>query len=197
MKLFRSQTAAGHDQPPPTGEWRRCARTWRVSVFIRESKVYGSGPGDSGPFMFSDNAEPIPMFRSIGYHRAHTGLSRLPRPRPHGFFLGQLSGHNLVNSDSTLTARLRSPAIIHGSKISFKPTKTWSLGSLIRSCSADPGMPFTWHNFLRTLRGSTQARAVAAIQGSPFDHSVQLSCSLLADWLTICGLLRGGWNSRL
>ncbi len=146
------------------------------------------GPGDSGPFMFSDNAEPIPMFRIDQVSPGRIpGLSRLLGPVRTEFFLGQLSGHNFVNSDSTLHGPGFSPQpFIHGSKISFKPTKNLEFGFAYTILFGGPGMPFTWHNFLRTFTRFNEAPGSSSDPGdrrSTFEFSYRVP--YLRDWLTI------------
>lgn len=71
------------------------------------------GPGDGGSLMFSDNAEPIYMFRAtpIGSFDIPL-LSRVLGPFKTDFFFGKLSGNEFP-----------SRPLIHGEKISFKPSQ--------------------------------------------------------------------------
>ena len=76
------------------------------------------GPGEGGALLFSDNAEPIYMFRA-----SRTEPFELPwifrrlGPMKLDLFFGKLSGNEF-------------PArpLIHGEKISFKPTPNWEIG---------------------------------------------------------------------
>ncbi len=146
------------------------------------------GPGDSGPFLFSDNAEPIPMFRIDQVFPARIpGLSKILGPMRAEFFLGQLSGHRFVFSDGTLfgPGSVNPQPFIHGSKISFKPTPNLEFGMGVTSVFGGPGLPFTWHNFLRTFTSN-------APNGDPTDpgdrrstFEVSYRIPYLRDWLTI------------
>ncbi len=76
------------------------------------------GPGDGGALIFSSNAEPIYMFR--GSRVAPVGVplvSRLLGPMKVDFFVGKLSGNEF-------------PArpLMHGEKLSFKPTANLEFG---------------------------------------------------------------------
>jgi len=81
---------------------------WNLS-FGKQSLWWG--PGDGGSLMFSDNAEPIYMFRAtpIGSFRVPL-LSRVLGPFKTDFFFGKLSGNDFPPRP-----------LIHGEKISFKP----------------------------------------------------------------------------
>lgn len=118
------------------------------------------GPEQSGPLLFSNNAEPIPMLRvdSVFPYRIPL-VSKFLGPMRSEFFLGQLSGQRWVNDFS------RSPALvgpgfspqpfIHGTKFSFKPTDNLDVGFSFTAMFGGPDLPFTWHNFARTFYSHT------------------------------------------
>jgi membrane-associated phospholipid phosphatase len=138
------------------------------------------GPGDSGPFLFSDNAEPIPMFRIDQVFPSRIpGLSKILGPMRAEFFLGQLSGHQFVFSDGTLFGpdSVTPQPFIHGSKISFKPTQNLEFGLGYTVLFGGPDLPFTWHNFLRTFTAFNEAPGSATDPGdrrSTFDLSYRI-----------------------
>jgi hypothetical protein len=145
------------------------------------------GPGDGGPFLFSDNAEPIPMVRlsRISPERLPSVLSWLG-PVRHEFFLGQLSGHRFVFSEPTLYGPNISPQpFIQGHKLSFKPTRNMELGFSFTAVFGGPGVPFTWHNFLRTFRSSN---GEPGTKGDPGDRRSAVDFTYriprLRKWLT-------------
>lgn len=111
------------------------------------------GPGETGPLLFSNNAEPIPMFKIENVEPYHVPLfSRLFGPAHSEFFLGQLSGHQWVYQPPTLYGpnNINPQPFIHGDKISFKPTPNFEFGMGIAAVFGGPGVPFTFKEFLRT-----------------------------------------------
>lgn len=146
------------------------------------------GPGASGPFLYSDNAEAIPMFRLDQTSPVHLPLlSRGLGPARMEFFLGQLSGQHWVFSEGTLAGpEIRPQPFIHGSKISFKPTENLEFGMGFTVLFGGPGLPFTWHNFLRTFTSFNIAPGSARDPGdrrSTFDFSYRIP--YLRHWLTL------------
>jgi hypothetical protein len=146
------------------------------------------GPGAGGPFLFSDNAEPIPMLRIDQVSPAQIpGLSRLLGPMRTEFFVGQLAGHRWVFSDGTLTGPNVTPQpYIHGSKISFKPTTNLEFGFGYTILFGGPDLPFTWHNLLRTFTSFNEPPGSTTDPGdrrSTFDFSYRIPH--LRDWLTL------------
>jgi hypothetical protein len=110
------------------------------------------GPSNAGSLLLSDNASPIPMLR-INSASPYwiPGLSRILGPIRTDYFLGQLSGHTFVFANTHLVGPYIDPQpYIHGAKISFKPTPNLEVGMGITAMFGGPGLPFTWHNFLRT-----------------------------------------------
>jgi membrane-associated phospholipid phosphatase len=112
---------------------------WQFT-FGKQSLWWGTARG--GAFLFSDNAEPIYMFRA-------TQMSSFKLPWIFGylgpmkldFFFGKLSGNQF-------------PArpLIHGEKISFKPTPNLELGFSRTSEFGGVGRPMTlgaiWHSYI-------------------------------------------------
>ncbi|MGH7488478.1 MAG: capsule assembly Wzi family protein, partial [bacterium] len=147
----------------------------------------GLGPGDGGSFLFSNNAEPIPMLRVDQVSPIRIPLlSRVLGPARSEFFLGQLSGQHWVNSGGTLFGPTIDPQpFIHGTKVSFKPTPNFEFGMGFTVLFGGPGLPFTWHNFLRTFHSNAVpgTTADAGDRRSTFDFSYRVP--YLRDWLTI------------
>ena len=146
------------------------------------------GPGESGPFLYSDNAEPIPMFRIDQVSPVHLPLiSRVLGPVRAEFFLGRLSGQHWIFSDGTLFGpNINRQPFIHGSKISFRPTSNFEFGMGFTVLFAGPGLPFTWHNFLRTFTSFNVTPGSARDPGdrrSTFDLSYRIP--YLRHWLTL------------
>jgi hypothetical protein len=91
------------------------------------------GPGEGGALLFSDNAEPIYMFRA-----SRIAPFSLPwifhylGPMKWDLFFGKLSGHDSPPSP-----------LIHGEKISFKPTPNLELGFSRTAVMGGVGRPIT------------------------------------------------------
>ena len=87
---------------------------WTLS-FGKQSLWWG--PAEGGALMFSDNAEPIYMFRASQTAVELPWIFRRLGPMKLDLFFGKLSGNEF-------------PArpLIHGEKISFKPTANWEVG---------------------------------------------------------------------
>jgi hypothetical protein len=145
------------------------------------------GPGDGGSFLFSNNAEPIPMLRIDQVSPVSIpGLSRILGPLRTEFFLGQLSGHHWVYSDGKLFGPSFDPQpFIHGTKMSFKPTPNLEFGLGFTVLFGGPGLPFTWHNFLRSFYANAIPGTITdpGDRRSTFDFSYRVPH--LRDWLTI------------
>jgi len=140
------------------------------------------GPAAGGSLIFSDNAEPLPMFRidSVSPYRI-PGLSRLLGPVHSQFFLGRLSGQDW---SILIGPGLPSQPWIQGSKLSFKPTENLELGFGYTAQFGGTGNPFTWHNFLRTFFShKTSIAANPAKRLSQFDFSYRMPG--LRNWLTL------------
>jgi hypothetical protein len=140
------------------------------------------GPATGGSLIFSDNAEPLPMFRidSVSPYRV-PGLSRLLGPVHSEFFLGRLSGQDW---SILIGPRLPSQPWVQGSKVSFKPTENFEFGFGYTAQFGGTGNPFTWHNFLRTFYSHKASfSSNPAKRLSQFDFSYRMPG--LRNWLTL------------
>jgi len=143
------------------------------------------GPGEAGPLLLSSNAEPILMLKidHVSPYRLPL-LSRLFGPVRTEFFIGQLAGHHFeLNYPALLGPNIDPQPYLHGSKISFKPTPNLEFGMGVTAQFAGPGLPFTWHNFLRTFYSHTAATNDPAKRLSSFDFSYRVPG--LRNWLTV------------
>ena len=149
------------------------------------------GPGESGSLLLSDNAESIVMlkFETVSPYKIPL-VSHIFGPVRSEFFLGQLAGHAFeVNGASLLgPGGIRPQPYLHGYKFSFKPTANLEFGMGITAQFAGPGLPFTWHNFIRTFyvhnqTGPTANNANPAKRYSAFDFSYRFPG--LRKWLTV------------
>jgi membrane-associated phospholipid phosphatase len=114
------------------------------------------GPSQGGPLMFSDNAQPMRMFRvnRTTPFRLPGFLGVLGPMREEGY-IGQYSGYNFVLTPTGLAGAygtaLSPQPIDHGERISFKPTSNLEIGLSRTTDYGGPGFPLTTHNFLRSV----------------------------------------------
>jgi membrane-associated phospholipid phosphatase len=136
------------------------------------------GPGDGTAMLFSDNAEPIYMFRMSPISSfTIPGLSRVLGPFKTDFFVGKLSGNEFPPR----------PAM-HGEKISFKPLKDWEFGFSRTVEFGGVGRPLTagaiWNSYVSTKSSvnypadrnpGKRSSSVDSVYRIPFRHN----------WLTL------------
>jgi membrane-associated phospholipid phosphatase len=114
------------------------------------------GPGEGGPMMFSDNAEPVNM---VQINRVTP--FKLPSiwgwigPMRVQFFIGQLGGQQFTNGMTGVLGQWGTPLsdqpMIDGERLSFKPTPNVEFGFGLTNLFAGAGVPLTWTTFGRTL----------------------------------------------
>jgi len=122
------------------------------------------GPSQGGPMMFSDNAQPVRMFRvnRVTPFTLPSFLGLLGPMRLEAF-IGQYSGYEFVVTPSGLAGEygpsLNPQPIVHGERISFKPTSNLEIGLSRTTDYGGPGYPLTLHSFLRSVfsTGNTYA----------------------------------------
>jgi membrane-associated phospholipid phosphatase len=161
---------------------------WQVS-FGKQSLWWG--PGDGGAMLFSNNAQPINMFRinRVSPVKLPGIFSRLGPMRTE-FFLGQLAGYEFVLSPLGLIGQygqaLNPQPFLHGQKISFKPTPNLEFGVSRTTIYGGPGYPFTPHTFLRSLFSTGNEIAGTPLKPGDRRSGVDLSYRLpgLRKWLT-------------
>jgi len=129
---------------------------WQVS-FGKQSLWWS--PMQSGPLMFSDNAEPINMFRisRVSPFKLPSILGWLG-PMRLELFVGQLTGHEFVHDDTAgfvgqLGVPLARQPMLHGEKLSFKPTPNFEFSVNETTVFVGGPTPLTGHNFLKSYSG--------------------------------------------
>ena len=149
------------------------------------------GPDQSGPMMFSNNAEPILMFKidRVSPFKLPS-IFGLLGPIRWEFFLGQLGGHYAVTAVTTgpiFGALLNPQPMIVAQKFAFKPTPNLEFGFSYNTMFAGQGIPFTTNAFLHAVF----PRPVSTTPGNPnypgdaqsaFDLSYRLPG--LRKWMT-------------
>jgi len=165
---------------------------WQVS-FGKQSLWWS--PTQGGPLMFSDNAEPLDMFRinRVSPFKLPSILGWLGPIRVE-WFLGQVDGHEFVFLTNTgVTGQfgrpLRRQPFLQGQKISLKPTPNFEFSVSTTTVFAGGPTSLTWHAFLRSYSvGNTFHQGSAEDPGdrrSGVDFSYRVPG--LRNWLTFYG----------
>ena len=154
----------------------------------------------SGPLMFSDNAEPINMFRI-------SRVSPLQLPSILGWlgplrlewFLGQLTGHDFVFQNNTgLVGQFGQPLgrqpFLQGQKLSFKPTPDFEFSVSLSVIFSGGPSPLTFHNLVKSYsfgQGSTNGAPGGYGTSDPGDRRSGIDFSYripgLRNWLSFYG----------
>jgi hypothetical protein len=114
------------------------------------------GPSQGGPMMFSDNAQPVRMFRvnRVTPFTLPSFLGLLGPMRLEAF-IGQYSGYEFMLTPSGLVGQygqsLHPQPIVHGERLSFKPTSNLEIGFSRTTDYGGPGYPLTLHSFFRSV----------------------------------------------
>jgi membrane-associated phospholipid phosphatase len=122
------------------------------------------GPSQGGPMMFSDNAQPLRMFRvnRVTPFTLPSVFGLLGAMRIEAF-IGQYSGYEFIFSPSGLVGNygqsLNPQPIVHGERISFKPTSNLEIGLSRTTDYGGPGYPLTLHSFLRSVFSTSNTLA--------------------------------------
>jgi membrane-associated phospholipid phosphatase len=115
------------------------------------------GPSGGGPMMFSNNAEPIAMFRINRVTPFKLpSVMRFLGPMRTEFFLGQLAGQHWIGvyqepNIGSYTTLLNPQPFIHGEAFSFEPTPNVEFGFNRTTIFGGPTKPFTPHTFISSL----------------------------------------------
>jgi Capsule assembly protein Wzi/PAP2 superfamily len=149
---------------------------WNLS-FGKQSMWWG--PNDGSALLFSDNAEPIYMFRASRIQPIILPwIFRWMGPMKLDAFYGKLSGNQFPPRP-----------LIHGEKISFKPLRSLELGFTRTAEMGGVGRPLTlaavWHSYLGVDRSS----ALQPNNGNPGKRTGGLDVSwrppYISNWLTL------------
>jgi hypothetical protein len=186
---FTSAAAAG----PPSDFARGRLLDANVSYTVSNNQfTFGKqtlwwGPARSGSTLFSNNAEPLTMFR---YDRVKPfvlpGFLRLLGSVRAQFFLGRLAGAQFVQADSRIIGNpgvaLKDQPFIHGEKLSFKPTENFEFSVSRTVIFAGEGAPFTTRIFLRSIFSVSGG----AEQNDPGDRRVAVDATYRIPGLRKC-----------
>lgn len=165
---------------------------WQVS-FGKQSLWWS--PVEGGPMIFSDNAEPVNMFRisRVSPFELPSILSWLGPFRVE-WFLGQLAGHEFVDQADTgivgqFGRSLARQPFLQGQKISLKPTPNLEFSVAVTNVFAGGPTPLTFHTLLRSYSIGNQQHQISP--DSPGDRRSDVDFSYkvpgLRNWLTFYG----------
>lgn len=154
------------------------------------------GPGADGPFLASNNAEPLPMLRiSRAKPFVLPWLFRLMGGIRAEAFWSQLGGQQFVGlrdaagNVRVISAPLRPHPFVQGIKLSFKPTRNLEFGFGVTAILSGPGFPLTLHSLLRSF--SPNGNPVPGLPTDPGDRRSAFDFSYrvpgLRNWLTFYG----------
>jgi hypothetical protein len=144
------------------------------------------GPSESSPLIFSNNSESVPMFKMSSVSPFGVPLlSRVLGPAQAEYFLGQLDGHQFEFNGSVLVGpgNVNPQPFLQGIKINFKPTANFSFGAGFTAQFAGPGLPFTFHNYVRSLFSHTSGTNNPGKRITSFDFTYRVPG--IRNWLTI------------
>ena len=113
------------------------------------------GPDAGGAMMLSDNADPLRMFRiNRVTPLKFPGFLGFLGPTRVEFFIGQYSGYNFVFTPKGLIGgygqSVSPEPIVHGERLSFKPTTNLEIGLSRSTDYGGPNYPLTLHTFFRS-----------------------------------------------
>ena len=141
----------------------------------------------SDPLLLSNNAEPVLAVKLDNVSPYHFPLlSKFLGEARSEYFFGQLDGHQFQwNVDHLVgPGKIQPQPFIHGFKIDFKPTPNFEFGAGFTAMFGGPGLPVTFHNFLRTFYAHTADPATnPGKRIANFDFSYRIPG--LRRWLTI------------
>lgn len=177
---------------PATDQFRLLDSTVGITVHNLQlsfgKQTQWLGPTESGSLLFSNNAEPILMLKIDSVSPYQTPLlSKFLGPTRSEYFMGQLAGQEFEFNG--LGGRLVGPGNVHpqpflqGIKVSFRPTANFEFGMGMTAQFAGPGLPFTWHNFLRTFYSHVRGGNDPGKRLSSADFTYRVPG--LRNWLTI------------
>jgi membrane-associated phospholipid phosphatase len=136
------------------------------------------GPGDGGALLFSDNAEPIYMFRASRIAPITLPwILRYLGPMKLDSYVGKLSGNGFPPRP-----------VIHGEKISFKPTRNLEISFTRMAEMGGLGRALTpaafWHSYTSTRESNSYAsNSNPGKRTAGFDFSYRVP--FLRNWLTV------------
>jgi membrane-associated phospholipid phosphatase len=185
--------------PNPTVDHFQLLDAYLAMNFENWQLSYGKqslwwGPSVGGPLMFSDNATPVTMFRinRVSPFKLPSILGWMGPVRME-LFVGQLAGHEFLFDDVVgLVGQSGQPLarqpMIHGEKLSFKPTPNFEFSVSETTVFAGGPTPLNWHNLIKSYTGFIVAVNGAGDIADPrsgIDFTYRIPG--LRKWLTLYG----------
>jgi membrane-associated phospholipid phosphatase len=129
------------------------ALTWRKWQFSFGKQSLWWSPDQEGAMNYSNNAEPVNMFRVSTVMPLHLPwIFKYLGPTKGELFLGQLEGHTFIRTNAGLFGpNLDRQPYIEGIKAAFKPTPNFEFGVSFTSVWGGQGVPITWDSFIRSF----------------------------------------------
>ncbi|HJU12347.1 MAG TPA: capsule assembly Wzi family protein, partial [Candidatus Binataceae bacterium] len=148
---------------------------------------YWWSTSQTDPLLLGDNAEPILSVKLDNVSPYHIPLlSKIFGDARSEYFMGRLDGHQFEFDVDHLIgpAKIEPQPFIQGLKLSFRPTQNFEFGFGFTAMFGGPGLPVTFHNFLRTFYSHTsQFGTNPGKRTSELDFSYRVPG--LRNWLTI------------
>jgi membrane-associated phospholipid phosphatase len=161
---------------------------WEIS-FGKQSEWWG--PDQGGPMMYSNNSEPMMMFRinTTKPFKLPSILS-LAGPIRVEFFLGQMSGHYFIGTGKNIVGSFAMPLsnqpLLTGQALSFKPTPNIEFGFTRTTIFAGQTNPFTPNSLIKAVfslaNGNPGTSANPGDRRSGFDLTYRLPW--MRNWVT-------------
>lgn len=125
-------------------------RKWQFS-FGKQSLWWA--PNQAGSLNYSDNAEPVNMFRiSTVQPLELPWIAKYLGPTKGEIFFGQLEGHRYTRTfEGLFGPNLDKQPYIHGYKVSFKPTNNFEFGVSVTTIWGGSGSPINFTTFRRSF----------------------------------------------
>jgi Capsule assembly protein Wzi/PAP2 superfamily len=188
------------DTPTPATDQAHLLDTYVAMNLANWQLSYGKqslwwGPDEGGGMMFSDNADPMVMFRvnRVTPFKLPGFLGYLGPMRVE-FFIGQHSGYQFMYTSSGLVGQygetLHPQPILDGERFSFKPTANFEFGLSRTTDYGGPSYPLTWHNFLRSIYSTDQTapgdptKPGSRRSGLDFSYRIRNGLTFYADGMT-------------
>lgn len=141
--------------------------------------------------LFSDNAEPIMMLKMDRVSPfSIPGVSKVLGPLRFEAFIGQLSGHDFVNTEvglfsSTVGRPIDPQPYIHGEKLSMKPTPNFEFSVSRTAIFGGPNFPFNLHRLLPSYFSDSNAFGPTDPGDRRGGADMSYRFPKLRDWLTL------------
>jgi membrane-associated phospholipid phosphatase len=164
-------------------------RKWQLS-FGQQSLWWA--PNANGALNFSNNAEPVPMFRISTVRPLQLPwFFRVLGPTKGEYFFGALRGHQFIGiangpNFTVLTPPLDRQPLIQGIKVAFKPTIHFEFGVSVSTVWGGAGVPLTFRSFWRSFSAGNTSPGQPLDPGdrrSGFDFKYRIPG--LRRWLTL------------